>query len=120
MRRTRKLLLFAGLAPVAVWWLITALGWGPDAQVLSGTMNVSDPVGSAARGLLVVGTWLTVAITGPPLIGGSLVWMTWERLSDQAARDEAQYERARAAPFATSIGPGASPPQRAGVQQRHS
>lgn len=70
----RRLCLMLGLLPVAAWIAMTALGWEADAQVISGTLASEDPAGSAVRGLAYVGTWLTVAVFSPPLLGGSALW----------------------------------------------
>ena len=75
-----------GFVPLAVWLSMNLLGWGPDAQVLSGTLDAVDPVASTVRGLLFVATWLVVAVTGPPLIGGSLLWWGWGRLDGATPR----------------------------------
>ena len=85
MRCTSHLLLILGIVPVAVWLGVSGLGWGPDAQFLSGTLHPTDPIGSASRGLVVVLTWLTTAVAGPPLIGGSLLWIGWRFLAERSA-----------------------------------
>ena len=81
MSRIHRFALLLGLLPLFAWAAMTALGWAPDAQVLSGTLDGSDPAGSAMRGLAYVGTWLTLAVVGPPLIGGSAMWWVANRLT---------------------------------------
>ena len=90
MSRTHRFALLLGLLPLFAWAGMTALGWAPDAQVLSGTLDGSDPAGSAMRGLAYVGTWLTLAVVGPPLIGGSMLWWVANRVASRIpSTDEA-------------------------------
>ena len=81
MKHAPTLMILAGALPLAAWFAMSLLGWGSDAQVLSGTLDAADPAGAATRGLLVIGTWLCAAVTAPPLIGGGTLWWAWRRLS---------------------------------------
>ena len=74
-----RTLFLLGMLPVAAWWTLDTLGWGPDAQVISGTLDPADPTASAVRGLLYVATWLVAVTIGPPLVGGSGLWWLWRR-----------------------------------------
>lgn len=66
-----------GLLPLALWAAGAALGWGPDAQVLSGTLDPAAPEASALRGVVLIGAWMLAATFGPPLVGGGGAWLLW-------------------------------------------